>query len=140
VSFSEKDLKDCLLMFKAHEVSDDGSDNDVINSKYVAKLLSDDWGFYYSSTSNLKKIANMLKRLDEFGSNLRIDSTKISQEDRQGIISKIEHLLKVVEDEPKSFGWKMRSKVGTSKKWYNDVETPESVGGFGIWRLRDFSD
>jgi hypothetical protein len=27
----------------------------------------------------------------------------------------------------------MRSKIGTKKQWYNPVERPETVGGFGIW-------
>jgi hypothetical protein len=27
----------------------------------------------------------------------------------------------------------MRAKVGVKKKWYNPVERPETVGGFGIW-------
>jgi hypothetical protein len=139
VSFSEKDLKDCLLLIKAHGVSDDGNENELINSKYMAELLSNDWGFYYTAKSNLEKIANIVKNLDQVGKDLRIDSSKISPAEREDIVSKIDHLLRVIEAEPKSFGWKMRSKVGTAKKWYNDVETPESVGGFGIWRLREVS-
>jgi hypothetical protein len=27
----------------------------------------------------------------------------------------------------------MRAKIGTSRKWYNPVERPDTVGGFGIW-------
>jgi hypothetical protein len=27
----------------------------------------------------------------------------------------------------------MREKVGTKKRWYNPVERPETVSGFGIW-------
>jgi hypothetical protein len=41
--------------------------------------------------------------------------------------------MEKIEKEPKTFGWKMRAKIGTKKKWYNPVERPETVGGFGIW-------
>jgi hypothetical protein len=27
----------------------------------------------------------------------------------------------------------MRAQIGTRKKWYNPVERPDTVGGFGIW-------
>jgi hypothetical protein len=27
----------------------------------------------------------------------------------------------------------MRAKIGVKKKWYNPVERPDTVGGFGIW-------
>jgi hypothetical protein len=41
-----------------------------------------------------------------------------------------------IEKEPKTSGWKMRSLLGTKRKWYNPVETAETVGEFGIWKLR----
>jgi len=31
-------------------------------------------------------------------------------------------LLTYIEKEPKSFKWKMRARIGTKKKWYEDVE------------------
>jgi hypothetical protein len=140
-AFSEKDLKDCLLLIKAHKVSDDegDSDNEAINSKYIAELLSNDWGFYYTATMNLKKIKTVTKDLEKVGKEVNIDPSKISSSERDEIVSKIELLLHAIEAHPKSLGWKMRSKVGTTKKWYNLVETPATVGDFGIWRLRDFS-
>jgi hypothetical protein len=138
-SFSEKDLKDCLLLLKAHEVSDTGTDGDMINSAYIAELLSDDWGFYYTSTTNLKRIKDILKDLDTMGTNVNIDPARVSAEEREKLVSKVDHLLKAIEDHPKSFGWKMRARVGTSKQWYREVETPATVGGFGIWNLRDTS-
>ena len=139
VSFSEKDLKDCLLLLKAHEVSDTGADGDMINSAYIAQLLSEDWGFYYTATTNLKRIKDLLMDLDKVGRDVNIDPTRVSADEREKLVSKVDHLLRAIEDHPKSFGWKMRAKVGTSKQWYREVETPATVGGFGIWNLRDAS-
>jgi hypothetical protein len=47
---------------------------------------------------------------------------ELSDEDRQDITVKIGELLKSIEQETKSFSWKMRAKVGPKTKWYKDVE------------------
>jgi len=137
VSFSEKDLKDCLLLLKAHDVSEDGSDGENINSSYIAGLLADDWGFYYTATTNLKKITSFLEGLETVGKDVNIDPAKIPNDERATIVGRIQHLLKVIEDRPKSFRWKMRARLGTTKQWYNEVETPSTVGDFGLWKLRE---
>ena len=136
-AFSEKDLKDCLLLLKAHEVSDDGKDGEMINSAYMADLLADDWGFYYTATTNLKKMLGLMEGLDESGKQANIDPARVSTEERTAIVSRIQRLLKAIDEHPKSFGWKMRAKLGTTKQWYKTVETPASVGDFGLWRLRE---
>ena len=54
VQINDKDLKDGMLLLLAARISEE--DNDAINAKYISKLFSDDWGFYYTATTNLKKI------------------------------------------------------------------------------------
>ncbi len=137
VSFSEKDLKDCLLLLKSHDLSEDGTDGEKINSSYIADLLSDDWGFYYTATTNLKKMVEILENLETASKEVNIDPLKIPNEERATIVGRIQHLLKVIEERPKSLRWKMRAKLGTTKRWYNEVETPSTVGDFGLWRLRE---
>jgi hypothetical protein len=128
-AFSAKDLKDCLLLLKSCQVNEEKG----IDASYIAKLLSSDWGFWYTATTNLNKIHRFISELERFGPDARINPKQISSEDRKEMATKIETLLKAIDDEPKSFGWKMRAKIGTSRKWYNPVERPDTVGGFGIW-------
>jgi hypothetical protein len=131
-AFSVKDLKDCLLLLKAHKI--EGKEGkESIGASYVAKLLSADWGFWYTATTNLKKIKSFISEIDKLGSEAEIDPKSLEKEDREDIVQKVETLLERIDKEPKSFGWKMRSKAGTMKKWYNPVERPETVGGFQIW-------
>jgi hypothetical protein len=137
VSFSEKDLKDTLLLLKAHDLSEDGTDGESINASYIADLLSDDWGFYYTATTNLKKIIDILENLETAGKGVNIDPLKVPNDERTILVGRIQHLLKVIEGRPKSFRWKMRARLGTTKGWYNVVETPSTVGDFGVWRLRE---
>lgn len=128
-AFSAKDLKDCLLLLKSFH----GREKDGIDGRYIARLLSMDWGFWYTATTNLKKIHKFVSELDRFGPDTGIDPKEISSGDRMEITAEIEMLLKAIDDAPKSFGWKMREKIGVKKKWYNPVERPDTVGGFGIW-------
>jgi len=131
-AFGVKDLKDCLLLLKAHDAKEqNGKEN--IDASYIAKVLAQDWGFCYTVSTNLKNIKRFVTELDKLGSDAQIDPALIPDEERRAISEKITALLNRIDAEPKSFGWKMRAKVGTKKQWYNHVERPETVGGFGIW-------
>jgi len=121
----EKDVKDAMLLLIAHQVSLQEEKN-KINAKFIAKLLASDWGFWYTVTTNLNRLKQYL-----------LEAENLSDDDRQDLSKKIDTLLEIIEKEPKSTGWKMRSLVGTKKQWYNPVETAETVGDFGIWRLRE---
>jgi hypothetical protein len=112
VQINEKDVKDLIILFREHEIGD--NDKEIINAKYIAKLLSKDWGFYYTATTNLKKIKSLL------GHYRTLVGT-----DKEFIESRIDKLLDIIEREPKSLGWKLRAKIGTKKVWYRKVEEIE---------------
>ncbi|MEM2202531.1 MAG: hypothetical protein QXQ50_01885 [Candidatus Bathyarchaeia archaeon] len=131
-AFGAKDLKDCLLLLKAHSISGK-PERESIDASYIAKILAQDWGFWYTATTNLKKIKAFIAEIDKFGPDANIDPQQVGKEDREEITQKIDMLLEAIDKEPKTFGWKMRAKIGTKKQWYNPVERPETVGGFGIW-------
>jgi len=131
-AFSAKDLKDCLLVLKAHEIREKEG-KEIIDASYIAHVLSTDWGFWHTATTNLKKIHKFITELETLSKEAGINPQHISSTDREEIGRKIEKLLSAIDNEPKSFGWKMRAQIGTRKKWYNPVERPDTVGGFGIW-------
>jgi hypothetical protein len=111
VKINEKDIKDLIILFAEHEVG--SGDNRMINSSYISKLLAKDWGFYYTVTTNLKLVR------DQFLGKWKDAS---AQEYLDKVGPRIDKLLRQIEVEPKSMGWKMRQSVGTKKKWYKDVE------------------
>lgn len=109
VKINLKDVKDTVVLLREHEVGE--GDEETVNSKYIAKLLSKDWGFYYTVTTNLKEIKE------------RFPTFKVlDKQDISDVETKIDQLLEAIEREPKSMGWKMRAKIGTKKKWYEEVE------------------
>jgi hypothetical protein len=121
----EKDVKDLLLLIRAHEVST-GEEKNKINGKFVASILASDWGFWYTVTTNLAGLKQHAEA-----------AAALTEEEKQLIVSRVDALRKSIDQEPKSTGWKMRSMVGTKKQWYNPVETSQTVGEFGIWKLRE---
>jgi hypothetical protein len=123
VGFSEKDFKDSLVLLYAHELTEEDTQNSV-NAAHIASLLSGDWGFWYTLTSNLKGMRDLLTKTEA-----------LSQDEVRVIGGRIEALLSAIEGEPKSMGWKARSKIGTKKRWYEPVETEDTVGDLGIWRM-----
>ena len=131
-AFSVKDLKDCLLLLKTHSIGE-GNERELIDAAHIAKILAQDWGFWYTATTNLKKLRKFVSEIDTLGKEAEINPEEIDKKDREEVTQKIDSLLEIIDKEPKTFGWKMRARIGAKKKWYNPVERPETVGGFGIW-------
>jgi hypothetical protein len=109
VRINEKDIKDTLLLLRTHELGND--DKDVINARWVAHTLKDDWGFWYTVTGNLNKVSVQKNQYDW-----------LSTEDRAIVESRVNKLLGIIESEPKTSRWRFRARIGARKKWYNDVE------------------
>jgi hypothetical protein len=109
VHINEKDIIDSIVLLREHALGHAAPE--TIDTEYVATLLSNDWGFYYTATTNLKKVQDRLSTYRE-----------LNEEDRSDVSNKIQTILKIIEDEPKTFAWKIRAKFGTKKKWYRDVE------------------
>ena len=125
ISFSRKDMIDALLLLKAHAVAEK-EEPETIGTDRVAHVLSRDWGFWHTVTTNLRGIKENVKKM-----------TVLSPQELSELIAKVDQILSTINSTPKSLRWRLRAVVGTKKKWYNPVETEETVGGFGIWRLRN---
>lgn len=125
VNFSEKDLKDTLSLLNAHDVEDHHG-KDIVDANHISALLSKDWGFWYTVTTNLKGIRDRVATM-----------SALTKHEKERIILKVEKLLDYIEKEPKTTAWKLRSVVGAKKRWYQPVETTETVGEFHIWRLKE---
>ena len=112
VKISEKDLKDVCIMLREHDIG--YTDKKEINIDYINKLLSDDWGFWYTSTINLNKFKNHLTSPDGV-------VYQWPEEDRNIILKRIVRILDELEKYPKTKNWQKRAKTGTKQNWYKDV-------------------
>jgi hypothetical protein len=109
VEINPKDIKDLIILFLEHDVGE--TDKETLNGAYIADLLSKEWGFYYTATTNLGKVVSLI---DEY--------IKLPDDEKDTVKKRVEKLLNMIESRPKTMGWKMRSRVGTKQKWYTEVE------------------
>lgn len=108
-----KDLVDLVAIFVAHDV--EKSDvKDSIDGGYIARVLADDWGFWFDAVTNLDKTRSIAKEL--------LERSILSLDNYGKVNNMIEKLRKFIEDEPKSKSWIKRAKIGTKKQWYRIVE------------------
>ena len=109
VEINEKDLKDLVVLLLEHPISDLQAEG-AIDASYVIDLLSKDWGFYYTVSLNLDRIRRYMQTLPD-----------LSDDQRALIEDRIGQLWAKVETAPKGMKWKLRAKVGPSRRWYNEV-------------------
>jgi hypothetical protein len=107
VEINPKDVKDSLVLLLEHPLTPEISE--AIDPTYIARLLAGDWGFYHTVTTNLRK-------LDEEAQKAGLDA-----EAESTVRHRIEELLQAIERVPKSTGWKLRARIGTRVKWYQEV-------------------
>ena len=119
VQINRKDILDVMFLLLSHPIGD--TDNETINARYIAeRYMSKDWGFYYTVKTNLEKIR------DSFLSDPEYEG-KFTQEQREIIRIRADQVINHFEKVDKSLGWKLRAKIGTRQKWYDEVESFESV-------------
>jgi hypothetical protein len=102
---NEKDFKDIIAMLLDHEVTDSDVP-DAINGARLADLCANDWGIYKTFTLVLDKTSIMLDKFD------------LPAKDKQTVTERMGRIRKMIEDKPKTMGWKMRAKIGEKKAWY----------------------
>jgi hypothetical protein len=105
---NEKDVKDAIVLIRAHEISN--NDQESINERYIAQLMSQDWGFYHTVAINFNK------------TKLLLNDYKIDDTDKNDVLSKVDRLVNTIEKEPKSSTFRLRARIGEKKKWYNEVD------------------
>jgi hypothetical protein len=101
------------LLFAVNTISQEDLDY-TINGSYIASILADDWEFFHECKVNLEKIRRFLAKYS--------DENLVGKE-TAGIVSRrIDELEGLLDQQPKTKSWQKRSKVGTGKKWWRDVE------------------
>lgn len=114
VETTEREYKDTICLLLDHEIGDN-DEGEAINSKYLAKLASREWGVYTTFKKSLDKVRGFLQSFP-------IDDAKKSI-----VHARIQELARMLDDEPKGLSWKMRAKVGEKTIWYDLPEPDKKV-------------
>jgi len=108
VEKTDKEYKDLVVAFHDFDVTDAGGG---IRGDEIADLCSRDWGVYTTFWKSLESLDSWVKQDDV--------------PEREVVLPRVEKLLSMMESAPKSFGWKMRARVGERTRWY---ELPDTDG------------
>ena len=109
VEINEKDLKDLVVLLLEHDVGD-GNEPGRFDLPYLVGILAGDWGFYYTVSINFDRTRRYADTIVD-----------LSPEQRALVGSRIDAIWGRVEAAPKSLRWKLRARVGPSRRWYNEV-------------------
>ncbi len=111
-----KDIVDLIVLFVGHDVADH-HEKELVDGSYIARILADDWGFWYDATRNLSLVKKYAQKFHSEG--------KLDDEELNLVITRVDKLLKMIDETPKTKKWQKRAKVGTSKPWYREVSDIE---------------
>lgn len=121
VEINAKDLKDVIIMLCEHGVGD--TDHEEVNLPYIAKRLSDDWGFYYTFMTNMAKTKAYLERFNAELPQEAVDKgIALTEQLKAEVAAKLDKIIQGVEAAPKTTAWKLRAKIGPRVRWYKPVE------------------
>lgn len=105
---TEKDIKDMIALLAEHGLGN--GDRELLDVNYLLKLTSDEWGLYYTAKNNLSVVREWVNHMQVLDATLR-----------QDVDAKLEQIINRMEAEPKNRRWKLRAKIGTHMRWYEEV-------------------
>lgn len=108
VETNEKDYLDICALFADHELTEDDTG---IDSTHIARLAAADWGLWRTLGMVAEKSERFALELPGF-------------ETGELVAERLRQLRRELDTVPKSRGWKLRSRIGDRKRWY---ELPEEV-------------
>lgn len=109
VELNRKDLLDITSILLNNETGSD--DNEHINLPMLARLCSQDWGLYKTTSINLERVEKFIGTEE-----------LLSAEERGIIVQRVREIQRTFEEMPKPIAWQLRDRVGTRVKWYIEVE------------------
>ena len=107
VELNRKDALDLTSILLNNETGVD--DVEKINLKVIAKLCSQDWGLYKTTSINLRRVEELVNK-------------ELSQDERNLVLIRVREIQRTFGEMPKPIAWQLRDRVGTRVKWYIEVE------------------
>lgn len=89
-----------------------GDDHEKINLQVLARLCSQDWGLYKTTSINLQRVEDLVSNED----------LPLTKDERDLVICRVREIQRAFAEMHKPLAWQLRDRVGTRVKWYIEVE------------------
>ena len=109
IHLSEKDVVNIIMLLLEHPVGE--INNETINIKMIARLCTEEWGLWRTTTINLNKVKHFAQGY-----------AQLTSEQKSKVESQVNEILLRLYAEPKSLAWKVRDQMGDRVQWYKDVD------------------
>jgi hypothetical protein len=108
VTLNRKDVVDIAAVLYDHDIGE--GDDETVNGNRIARLLASDWGLWRTSQATIETSQAHMSELglDAAGQELVRD--------------RLERLWRRVEEQPKTFRWRSRARLGERTRWYDEPE------------------
>jgi hypothetical protein len=113
IELNEKDVDDCLRLLVTFPLAD-SDEASAMDLRVFRSVVADDWGWWRTVTGNLERIRGVLGD----GPRPAIAGGRLDP------VAQLDALDRAAEEAPKSRRWKLRSRIGERKRWY---ELPEET-------------
>jgi hypothetical protein len=111
VEINQKDLTDLAVLLLEHRC---GSDREAVDIDHIARLAAEDWGLYHTMSGNVERMRAFVAA-----------APALPGDEKAIVTARLGELWARAEEAPKSLRWKLRAKVGSRVKWYQDVAEKE---------------
>jgi hypothetical protein len=116
VNLTVTDILDLSVLLSTHPVAPEPAGVEEIDAAHIASLLAKDWGFHHTAVRNLQRVREAAGAAVDMG-----------HEVNESIRERVDLLLHVIENRPKTMAWRMRAKVGERMQWWEDVDDREAT-------------
>lgn len=112
IELTDKDAGDLFVLLHDHDLTEDDSG---IGLHRITQLCGGDWGLWRTVKGTLTQLEDAVSHIET------------PEEARVVVRSRIERLLHVLDETPKTRKWKMRSRLGDRVQWYALPEEPNEA-------------
>jgi hypothetical protein len=110
VRLNRKDALDLLTLLLDHQAG--SGDEETINVDLIADLCAKDWGLYTTISMTIQKLNEILIQGE-----IELDETQTNR-----IRERLTAIQEAMDAASKTMAWKVRAKIGTRVRWYEEVE------------------
>jgi hypothetical protein len=110
VELNRKDAQDLIALLADHPVGE--GDLETINGSVVADYCAKDWGLYTTVHLTLQKMSELIIK----------DEISLDPDQEALVLKRTDELRQMMLSVAKPLAWKLRDRVGTRMRWYEEVE------------------